>query len=222
MPVLRKDGAALLFVHIPKTGGGSVEAAFKDAGWTMDFFDHRSSPGSVNALRRNSPQHTHAADLERIFRIDQFDAVFSFVRDPLARMRSEYVWRKRKQESIDASGKAFEKWLRSTFRRTLNDPWLHDNHMRPQVEFMVTGARNLRVEDGIAAGLAHLADLTGLNLPRSVPRAHRGADVTGVRPADIEVTARAARLVGEFYAEDYRRLGYERPDPPRTRGDRTR
>ncbi|WP_297084238.1 sulfotransferase family 2 domain-containing protein [uncultured Demequina sp.] len=212
MPVLRKDGAALLFVHVPKTGGGSVETAFKDAGWRMDFFDHRGGPGSVNYLRRNSPQHTHAADLERIFRIGRFDAVFSFVRDPLPRMRSEYVWRMRKNDSVDVSGRAFERWLRETLRKSLQNPSIYDNHIRPQVEFMVSGAQNFRVEDGIDRGLAHLADLTGLDLPLTVPRLHKGSEVTSVRPADVEITSRAARLISEFYGEDYRRFGYDRPD----------
>lgn len=212
MPVLRKDGAALLFVHIPKTGGGSVETAFRKSGWAVDHFDGTSGPDSLNYLRLNSPQHADAAQIEATFRLERFGAVFAFVRDPLARIKSEYVWRHRVDESVDPSGRAFEKWLKANLRQTLANPWRYDNHFRPQVDFMVRGTRALRMEDGIDAGLSHLADVTELDVPRSAPRRHAGSNVSTVSPAEIEVTAKAAKLVSDFYAEDYRRFGYERAD----------
>lgn len=212
MPVLRKDGVALLFVHIPKTGGGSLESAFRKAGWTVDHFDGTHGPQSLNSLRRTSPQHEHATVLESTFRIDDFDAVFCFVREPIARMRSEFVWRHRHSDRADASGLAFESWVRATFRAARRDPWLYDNHIRPQVEFVIDGAHVLRMEDGIEEGIARMADATGLTLPAAVPRSHAARKTWKIRPRDVEVNEAAAQLIADFYAEDYRRLGYERPD----------
>jgi hypothetical protein len=33
VPVMIKDGRSVLFIHIPKTGGTSVERLFKKSGW---------------------------------------------------------------------------------------------------------------------------------------------------------------------------------------------
>ncbi|GMA36374.1 sulfotransferase family 2 domain-containing protein [Demequina litorisediminis] len=212
MPVLRKDGVALLFVHIPKTGGGSVETAFRKGGWKVNHFDGTSGPDSMNHLRRHSPQHADASHIEATFRLERFDGIFTFVRDPLPRLRSEYLWRHRDDDRIDTSGRAFERWLRSTFRKQMKNPWLYDNHIRPQVDFLVRGGLTLRVEDGIDEGLARLANVTGLSVPTSAPRRHSGADVSAVKPSDVTITDKARSLVADFYAEDYRRLGYSPTD----------
>ncbi|MFV0634381.1 sulfotransferase family 2 domain-containing protein [Demequina sp.] len=215
MPIMRKDGTALLFVHVPKTGGSSIEAAFRSAGWRVNYLDGNFDEGSLNQLRRCSPQHVDAADLAATFAIDRFDAVFGFVREPLPRMVSEYLWRHRKRDSVDTSGRAFEEWLSSTFRKAKADPWLHDNHIRPQVDFILPQATMMRFEDGLEAGMARIARDTGLDVPVTLPRKYSAAAVTGVRSSDVNVTDKAKRLVAKFYAQDYRRLGYAKPQPSR-------
>lgn len=40
MPVFVKNQIKILFMHIPKAGGSSVEAAFMSSGFVMHFHDH--------------------------------------------------------------------------------------------------------------------------------------------------------------------------------------
>ncbi|WP_297083608.1 sulfotransferase family 2 domain-containing protein [uncultured Demequina sp.] len=214
MPIMRKEQAGLLFIHIPKTGGSSVEWAFRDAGWDVNFVDGNRRKGSVNYYRRCTPQHVEASVLEATYRLDRFDGIFAYVRDPLKRVLSEYVFRSTasKGSSVDTSAAAFEEWVRASLATTYADPYHLDNHMRPQHEFLVPGTRVYRFEDGLDAGLEDLKILTGLDVPPSAPRRNTGEERSGGTPRDVEVNDNVRRLVGSFYAEDYRRFGYARPD----------
>ena len=84
MPVFRQDGRAVLFVHVPKAGGSTLERLFAKSGWTTGYRDPKGGVGSMNSVRRCSPQHMHRPMLEQVFRLDRFDAVFMTVREPLA------------------------------------------------------------------------------------------------------------------------------------------
>ena len=48
MPVFRQDGRAVLFVHVPKAGGSSLERLFAKSGWTTGYRDPKGGVGSMN------------------------------------------------------------------------------------------------------------------------------------------------------------------------------
>ncbi|WP_084101358.1 sulfotransferase family 2 domain-containing protein [Demequina sp. NBRC 110051] len=208
MPIFRRDGVSVLFAHIPKTGGSSIDDAFRAEGWSVDLHDGKGGRGSLNQLRRCSPQHQHGALLEATLHLDRFDAIFSFVRDPLQRLLSEFVWRARTGDQPDLTGAAVEQWVSENLARTATNPYWFDNHLRPQHEFLVAGGHVLRFEDGLGAGLSRLAALTDLDIPKDVPHRLRGTAVSGFSTADVEVTDATRALVAEHYWADYRRLGY--------------
>ncbi|MFV0634367.1 sulfotransferase family 2 domain-containing protein [Demequina sp.] len=211
MPLLRKNGVALLFVHVPKTGGTSVENAFRDAGWDVDMLSRRAARGTENWYRRCSPQHLHAADLADTLRLERIDASFCFVREPRRRLISEYVWRHRTSETIDTHSHAFEAWTTKVFRESAADPYTGDNHIRPQVEFVLPTTHVFRLEDSLEAGMARLAELTGVDVPTDMPRAQEASRATGITAADVDVTELAAEQITAFYREDYRQFGYDVP-----------
>ena len=51
MPVFRQDGRAVLFVHVPKAGGSTLERLFAKSGWTTGYRDPKGGVGSMNAVR---------------------------------------------------------------------------------------------------------------------------------------------------------------------------
>ncbi|WP_061960870.1 sulfotransferase family 2 domain-containing protein [Demequina flava] len=212
MPIIRKSKQGLLFIHIPKTGGGSVEAAFRADGWSVNILDGNMGKGTINHYRHCTPQHIHGSVLQQLYKLDRFDGIFTYVRDPLRRTVSEYLWRNQRNENLDPGAPAFEAWVREAIKKTMADPYVYDNHMRPQHEFLVPGTRVYKFEDGLETGLADLERVTGLEIPSSVPRNHSGSDLSGVSSSDVQINDNIRKLVADFYAEDYRIFGYTRPD----------
>jgi Sulfotransferase family len=203
VPVFVHGEHRVLFVHVPKTGGSAVEDAFSDAGWDVHFLDRRARRHPVSQLRRCSPQHMHAALLDQVLRLDRMDAVLTVVRDPLARFRSEYLWRHRRDPDLDPL--AVEAWGRRRLERYAVDPFVRDNHIRPQAEFLLPGARVHRYEDGLQTAVDDLGGVEGLPPPpRVAPAPGEGAH----RSADVPLTATLEALLRAFYREDFERFGY--------------
>lgn len=206
MPILTKDGRGVLFIHVPKTGGSSIENHFVKAGWTMSYHDGRVGEGTLNNYLWCTPQHMHGAMLRENFRIDRFDAVFMVVREPIARFRSEYVWRQGKD--VDTSAHAVERWAEKIFARQKRSPFVMGNHIRPQVEFLVEGTRVFRFEDGLEPAVVALNEEFDLGLPSKLPRVRTSQKTSGVASSDVEISAPLEKRLRRFYAKDIRQFGY--------------
>jgi hypothetical protein len=202
VPVFVKDERRVLFVHVPKTGGSAVEDAFVEDGWEAHFLDRTSRRQPVQQLRRCSPQHMHAALLEQTLRLDRLDLSFAVVRDPLARFRSEYLWRHREDPTMDAT--EVEGWGRRLLEKFTHDPFVRDNHIRPQSEFVLEGTRVHRYEDGLQAAVDDVYRSLGLPGTASVPRPPRPP----VSSAEVPLSTGLAERLREFYREDFERFGY--------------
>lgn len=208
MPVFLKDGRAVLFAHVPKTGGTSLERLFGKSGWTMHLRASRRSDPDTFDLIRCSPQHYHATLLGELLHLDRFDARFLVVRDPIARFRSEYVMR----HGANARNAAPQvlSWWRWARARYDEDPFVHDNHLRPQTEFLLPDAEVYRLEDGLERVVADLNARFDLGLEGRLPRASHSRRV-GVSSDDVEVSPVLAAELADFYRADFERFGYPRP-----------
>ncbi|MEU2201448.1 sulfotransferase family 2 domain-containing protein [Isoptericola sp. NPDC019482] len=209
MPVLRKDKRGVLFVHVPKTGGSSIENHFVDAGWSMSYHSSATSVGSLNHFRWCTSQHMHGDPLRATFRLHRFEAVFMIVRDPIARFRSEYAWRHGIDgDVVDLSAGAVEAWAERRFAKYASYPYLLGNHIRPQADFLVEGADVMRFEDGLDAAVARLNDRYGLDLPPHVGRERTSEGAAGVSSKDVEISPALHDRLVEFYARDFEEFGY--------------
>jgi Sulfotransferase family len=207
MPIFRKDGKNILFIHIPKTGGSTIEQVFKDSGYREDFRDGKMGAGTINHLRRSTPQHMHGSVLRQTFQLGRFDLIFMIVREPLARFRSEYLWRNRHTEvSLDPT--AIERWGYAAFDDYARNPYIHDNHLRPQIEFHVPGALVYYFEDGLDEVVRRLNADHGLGVNPVVPRVRTAEGTTGASSGDVTITPRLERRIREFYYEDFHTFGY--------------
>jgi hypothetical protein len=207
VPIFHKDEKNILFIHVPKAGGSSIETAFKNSGYSAQYLDGRVGRDTINHVRRCTPQHMHGAMLRQNFRLQRFDAIFMIVRDPVARFRSEYLWRNRDGE-VDVSAAAVEKWGRDAFRGFAADSYIYDNHVRPQVDFMVDGTRVYRFEDGLEAAVADLNERFGLDVVTEVPRVRTGHGTTGFSSGDVQISDRLREEITQFYRRDYESYGY--------------
>ncbi|MGF0117737.1 sulfotransferase family 2 domain-containing protein [Promicromonospora sp. Marseille-Q5078] len=213
MPVFTKGDRNVLFVHVPKTGGSALEKHFRADGWAMSYHDGKMSKGDPNYLRRCTPQHMHGLLLRETFRLRRFDAIFAVVREPVARFRSEYVMR-HKQE-LSTSADAVEAWALERFEKFASNPYVHDNHIRPQVEFLVRHTQVYRLEDGLDAAVADLNERFDLDLPTTVARVRTSERTRGISSGDVEVSASLQARLEKFYAADFRRFGYKDIPVPR-------
>jgi hypothetical protein len=202
VPVFVRDDVRVLFVHVPKTGGSAVEDAFADAGWETHLLDRTSARHPSRRFRRCSPQHLHADLLEQLVRLERIDLVTTVVREPRARFRSEYLWRH--GEETGPTPDEVTAWGRRILARYATDPFVRDNHIRPQTQFLLPGAHVHRYEDGLQAALDDVAAAVGGPAPQLRAR----PPSQGLRSTDVPVDAELERLLLDFYADDFARLGY--------------
>ena len=215
MPSLSLPDRLIWFAHCPKTGGTSIEqvmvatwgSAVGHLHWGWDRW-WRSGGWRV-ADPPNSPQHLIWQDaIVQLPRVP--NAIFAVVRDPVARLSSEYRWQRRGRRGTRAgtllAWLPFPLWLRLMLAVARRAPHAFDNHLRPQADFVPHTATVFRLEDGLEPVADWLAAATGCPLPAvALPHAIPTGQAALVRASD------AARI-GAAFAVDYARFGYIPPD----------
>ena len=206
MPIFVKDGRAVLFAHVPKTGGTSIERLFRRAGWETHLRATRRSDPALFPVLRCSPQHYHATILQELVAVERLDLTFLVTRHPLDRFRSEYVMRNIADPRTDAE--SVERWAHRAFGAYRANPFVHDNHLRPQWEFEVPGARTYRLEEGLGAVVADLNERYGLGLDTDIPHSSHSKKRSGPPSSAVQVSPAVAELLASFYEDDFTRFGY--------------
>lgn len=199
MPFIQTD-RTILFVHIPKCAGSSVEAWMRGHA-SLNLWNPMPPAGF-----KVTPQHLTAADLRAVFDDGFFDYAFATVRDPYARVESQYHMRMGLR-----SGPAtppFSSWLAHHIEAARRNPFVLGNHMRPQADFVDCDMRIFRLEDGLERAIAQVT--RECELPeRSIGHERRSAGAGG----SIRWTGKDRILVNAFYAADFDLFGYERIAP---------
>ncbi|MDP4546876.1 sulfotransferase family 2 domain-containing protein [Marinobacter sp. MDS2] len=131
MPVFSKGKVNILFLHIPKSAGSTIEKIADDFGWEESFSIRGKSLKEIRYCKA-SLQHLHVQPLESILEFEQFDSIFTVVRNPFSRFKSEYYW----QRTQGITELSVDDWVSDTFEKYLGNSYIYDNHIRPQVEFI--------------------------------------------------------------------------------------
>jgi hypothetical protein len=206
VPVMIKDGRAVLFIHVPKAGGTSIERLFLVSGWEMHFREGRMKRPELFPLLRCSPQHYHAAMLTEILDLSRFDVIFTVVRDPIQRFRSEFAMRHKRLDPSEATSERVGIWTDRVLATYAENPFLLDNHLRPQTEYLLPGTEVYRLEDGLETMVADLNARFGLGLKTKIPH-QRKSDALGLPTSAVQLSPELRARVLEFYADDAS-LGY--------------
>jgi hypothetical protein len=204
MPVFFKDTRRILFIHVPKAGGTSIETFFEANGFSTAYIDRGESLDSLNGVRRCSPQHMHAALLQKLFDPDLFDYVFMTVRHPVSRLLSKFVMETGETESVAR----LEEWILRDFSNVFADPGFMDNHLRPQCDFHLPRANVYKLEDGFGEEfVARLQAESGFELPEQMIGREMHA---GLGKPDFNMVQPAIRdLIRNYYARDFAMFGYQ-------------
>ncbi len=217
MPLARVGGTMLFFVHIPKTGGTSVEAYLRAKGATLALH------GQGEGWSRVPLQHLHRAAYAEIAPPGAYDHGFAILRDPKARLISEFRMRAeplspklrplgwlrvarnrvagrptygvrvdRRIEFLD-----FDGWVARMLDAVRSDPWLRSNHIRPQAEFVDPGHRLFRLEAGLEQAFRWIDAVTG------TPAAAGDFHERRSEPVPVACSAATEARIRDFYRADY-------------------
>lgn len=215
MPFFRNGSRFLYFSHVPKCGGSSVEHYLEARFGNMGFCDRKFSqvPDAQHWVA-TPPQHVDWASLERLFPADFFDTVFAVVRHPVSRIVSCYHFQVEMEKRVSPDT-SFSDWLRDQARAFAADPFIIDNHFRPQADFIPSreGACQIfHLEHGLEAVIpfvdAFAGDTAG---PRFIGHENRRNGRNGKEgPARVPVTPgpEDLELISGIYAADFERFGY--------------
>ncbi|MBW2244756.1 MAG: sulfotransferase family 2 domain-containing protein [Deltaproteobacteria bacterium] len=214
MPYFENGGRLIYFAHVPKAAGTSVERylearfgplALRDGGWAEAW----SRGGAPGASLRNSPQHVTADDASRLMPRAP-DWCFAVVRDPVARVVSEFRMHRRSRRRRSGLTRAgFSPWLSLVLAAARRDPTVFDNHMRPQTDLVPAEAEVFRLEDGLAPLIDRIDAVTGTTAPGLEIGHHLAArDDPQPEPCKGDL-----RRIAAAFAQDYERFGYPEPAP---------
>ncbi|CAO4133396.1 hypothetical protein OFEAOIEE_LOCUS1123 [Methylorubrum extorquens] len=209
MPFVEYNGKKILFVHIPKTGGGSVETWLETLG-TVRLL----TVGSPNALKC-TPQHFRMSDIRDVFGDGYFDYIFMTVRNPYDRVMSEY----KMHALLSGSGfwkawPSFSHWLEHNLNLAHQNPYHLDNHLRPQWEFSGTGIKVFKFEEGMESILNRVAADIGAPTPVVAPHIHS----TGAENINASFDVVDRIRMASFYEKDFDIFGYSTQDFGKTKG----
>ena len=203
----------ILFIHIPKTAGRSIEAYFRNIGGLSlaeqgAHYQFLNAPGS--SLERAN-DHCSLEMYENFFfggAVPDDFRIFSVVRDPVERFWSEYRYRripspKRFPISFPVPAETLIQWI-DACPVQLKDVACH---LRPQHTFLV-GKSELRVRllrfEKLGEDFSRLQQEWGLP-SQPLPR----ENVSGTRrKVSDEMRLRHHAVLTEHYAEDIERFGY--------------
>ena len=196
MPIFERNDLKILFIHIPKTGGTSIEE-YLSKHFKMSFHSI-----GVPFPMKITPQHLQINDLKVILNGKSWDYAFSVVRNPYDRIISEYFYITEWTKNKWGRRPEFNMWIIENLNKLKNNPFHLDNHLRPQYEFIDGEIEIFKFEDGIEKIIKYLSDK--FNLPLPSKRIHKNKS----KKERVEFSLEALEKVNEIYKKDFELFGY--------------
>jgi len=209
MPIFHSERHKLsvLFIHIPKTGGGSVEQFFRQNGFSMRLY---GKPSQLVC----SYQHFHAELLRHVVNLDKINYVFTITRDPLQRLISEYKWMIKTPKAKEG----FNAWYQAMRGYRLRDPYTNDNHLRAQTEFILPNTKIFKLEDTLEKAIDTISNDLGITFEQPKIKNEKSywkQKIIDERP-DLEQLFEKTRpnaktwgMIQSDYGRDYKQLNYK-------------
>lgn len=206
MPFINLAGKNILFVHIPKTGGITVESWLASIA-PLHFCSDYNAGFSKTFLA--TPQHFTADDIKKLFVDGFFSYSFLFVRNPYGRLESEYRYL-HKMGHLQRSIKnlwtvpSFNQWIKKSLKEIHKNPWIWDNHLRPQWEYIYPPIDIFKMEEGLLSGIKTVASKINVEAPKTLPHLNHTREINVTTTWDDE----SRELVQKYYARDFKEFGY--------------
>jgi hypothetical protein len=189
----------VLFIHIPKCAGTSVETMLsRHPSCSGVHCIEMGENNAFNAAAFCSPQHFHSELLQAIFILERFDFIFTIIRDPLSRLLSEHTMRIQRQ---DIPEQPFDEWYRWVRVQRLDDPFVFDNHLRPAFEFILNQCHVFELGDGLSNIWQNVCKL--ISIEPEASQIQRIKPCGGINESPMSVSIETKKLIASDYERDY-------------------
>lgn len=196
MPIFKKNGQRAFFIHIPKTGGTSIEEWIKNEA-DITFLIKNTIPEPLIVY----PQHLRHTDMRAILGEKFYDWAFAVVREPYKRLESEYHYRNDPSERTKNTLE-FSEWVILSIHKASENPTYLDNHIRPQSDFLADDVEVFKLEDGLDIVSKKLLEFLKINTSTSIGKKNSS------KKSAIVWTDEALAIANDFYAEDFSHFNY--------------
>ena len=192
----------ILFIHIPKTGGTSIERAM---GANLPPLGLAKSLMGWGGKHRSWRQHLTIAEIKKFYKTIDLHNCFKFtiVRNPWDRMVSSFRWEqrgfRRNRSKAPSNFKEF----------TISPRWYNKQHSKHQLDFITN--ENLKIEVDFIGRFENLQEdfntalVKGDALPKKLPHKNKTKRKHYTEYYDDETK----QIVAEKYAKDIEYFGYE-------------
>ena len=182
MPIFNNE---ITFIHIPKSGGTSIEKFLQSKGYKMSLF---TSTGSI-FINNHTPQHCTYRELNELNLIT--DKVFTIVRNEVDRTISEYKYVKNMRPDISSKFNNFDEFLDLFFNK--DNSLMFDFHNLSNKEFLIdeTGYINNKIEVIDFFDVKKIEDYLGVN---GLSNFHEMLFIDDIKVTDIQT-----KRINDYY-----------------------
>ncbi len=202
MPLYFSENQSVIFFHIPKTGGTSIES------WLMNSMDCKQLLFNKFVLDDMlvTPQHLGYSTIKKLLGEDVFNKSFKFaiVRNPFDRLESEFFYRVKMGDIKLGKNpeRYFSPWLIDAFNEYRTNPSIYDNHFRPQVYYYGQDVKFFKFESGLDVIASEIAKC--LRMKEFSEMGHKKIS----ERKSVIWSKKAIEMAREIYEEDFNTLNY--------------
>ena len=194
----------ILFTHIPKTGGVTIEKALEGLG--LKPFLTPEHYAFVRKYLNIPPAHFHYEIIEKIYNLNNLYC-FTITRNPVDRIISHYQWA-RTYSKLDQKIKNLnlKNYLEFSFNEYYKDNNFFSNHIRPQTDFVGKKTNKIfKYEDGLEKNLTKMLADNNIKINGNInlPMLNKSK---GKKPF---IDEESKNLIKNFYKKDFIKFNYK-------------
>lgn len=202
MPINRKHN--ITFIHIPKTGGSTVEHLMdmnnEDSLWFVDGKLEHGRSVVIDGVMY-APQHFTWDIISKEYpKFYENSIKFTFVRNPYTRLLSEYFWLHKKIKIFDPE--LFDVWVKDFLSNIDND------HKLPQHRFIPENIDFIGKTENLTQDLQNL--IKKYNLPFTYNGDIIGNTSHNKEKLIHELKSDSIDLINDVYNDDFIKFNYKK------------